>query len=127
YQRVVLVFAEQAGRVEDTRVVDAELDEPPRAVGVFVDEFGLVDDGVVRLADGAAHGGEEFTDRLGRLDLTHHLAGLNGAAGLGQFDVDDVTELVGGEFGDSDRGGGAVDREPLVLARVFEVGGVGHL
>ena len=43
------------------------------------------------------------------------------AAGFGKLHVDDVTQLLLGEVGDSDSGGVALHGNPLVLGRIAAV------
>ena len=93
---------------------------------VLVDGVGGVDDGVVDRDHLALDRGEELADALGRLDLADLLAGGRRGAHGGQFDVDDVTELLGGVVGDADGDGVALDEDPLVVGGVLQCGLVGH-
>src|SRR5271154_2416705 len=77
----------------------AHLGEPARAQGVAVDLLGIVAqrfiDGHHRAIDRAV----VVIDRFHRLDLGTWLALAEGGAKLGEFDMDDVADLAGGEAG----------------------------
>jgi hypothetical protein len=77
--------------------------------------------------DLAVHGRVEIADRFDGFDLTEAVAGKDVVAGVGQLDVDDVGQLVDGEFGDAQGTLVAVDFDPLVrfrVAQLFRIHGV---
>jgi hypothetical protein len=105
---------------------DGNGEEPAGSVGVGIDEFGRVDDGLIRFDNVSRNGCEQFADRLGRLRFTDDGTSRNGSSGLGKIDVDDVAESVGCVLGDSDDGRVAFDANPFVFGGVFEVTGNVH-
>lgn len=108
-----------------TLLVDFDTDDPAAAVGVILGN--LVDDGGLLLESGvgssnlALDGGVDVAGRFDRLDGTNGVALINEiASGLGEFDVDDVTELLRGVFGNANDAGLAVCRQvnPFVVLGV---------
>lgn len=63
----------------------------------------------------------QIRDGLGRLDLAERLTLFYSGAGLGEVDVDDVSELVLGVVGDTDSYPGVLGARPQVLAVVAQV------
>src|SRR5699024_11344286 len=99
----------------------SDLEQPAFAVGVGVEQSGRVHGRLVEGHDLTGHRGVEVGDGLRRLDLSARLTGGDGVADLGQVDIDDLAEGVGGDGGDADLDGlvdelvgGTVD--PLVSA-----------
>src|SRR5471032_2688603 len=96
--------------------------EQPGRVGVGVDRFRRVDDGVV---DGDDFAGHRRVDVAGRFHRFHHggvVAGAVGGADFRHFDEDDVAQRVLRELGDAD-GDGAVGflTYPFVGGGVLQV------
>ena len=110
----------------DTVLVELDLGDPAAAVAVvlghLVDGGGLLLEDLVDGEDLAADGSEDVRRGLDGLDGADAVTLLDEvAAGLGELDVDDVTELLGGVLGDADDSGLVVGGEvdPLVLLGVL--------
>lgn len=90
-------------------------------LGHLVDGAGLLLEGAVGGGDGAGDGAVDVGGALDRLDGAEGVAGDELLALLGQLDVDDVAELLGGVLGDADDAGrlGRVQVDPLVIFGVF--------
>src|SRR5699024_12056798 len=106
----------------------SDLEQPAFAVGGGVQPSRGVHGHFVECHDVTGDRGVEVGDGIRRLDLSAGLTGGDGVADLGQVDVDDLAEGVGGDGGDADLDGladelvgGTVD--PLVLSGVGVVFG----
>src|SRR5918996_2874079 len=109
--------------VDLRRGAEADPAEPAVALGAAVDLGGIVGERAVDLDHLSAHRRIDVARRLDALDHGHRLGLADLPADLGQFDEDDVAELVLRVFADADRGGIAVHADPLVLPGVT---GIGH-
>ena len=94
------------------RIVDAELDQPARAVGVVGEELDVPGHLVVDLDDLAGDRGVQVADALDALDLAEALAGGEPGPDGRQLDHGQVGQLVHGELGDADRGDVALEVRP---------------
>lgn len=85
-------------------IANLNLSNPSILLGAGVDGLGVVLQNGVTLDDLAGDGGEDIGSRLDGLDSTDGLTGGDLEVGLWELNEDDVTEGVGGVFGDTDLG-----------------------
>lgn len=122
---LVLLLTHEGLELLDARLVDLDLCDPAAAVGVV---FGHLVDGAGLLLEAEVDLGDLAAD--GRVDVGGALDGLDGADGvalgdlralLGELDVDDVAQGVGGVLGDADdaRLLVGVEVDPLVVLCVL--------
>lgn len=109
-----------------TLLVNLDLDDPAAAVAVIlrnlVDDGGLLLEADVALDDLAADRGVDVAGALDGLDGADGVTLVDEVAGgLGELDVDNVAELLGGVLGDANGGALAVGGEvnPLVVVSVL--------
>src|SRR5438132_7483601 len=99
---------------------------PAVAIRLRVHELRLLDDLHVALQHLARDGAVDIGGGLHRLHHTEARELADRRALLGQLDEDDIAQLLLREVGDPDRGGIAVETDPLVLLRVAQVLRNGH-
>lgn len=127
---LVRLSIHQLVKLLGTLLVDLDLDDPAAAVAIIlgdlVDGGGLLLQQGVTLDDLAPDGGVDVAGRLDGLDGTNGVAGVDKVARrLGEFDVDDVTKLLGGVLRDANGGGLAVGGQVdpfVVLGVLFDEG-----
>src|SRR5450759_52886 len=114
------------GRVEEVLKLGAVREPDPQhpagAIWVAVDDLGRREEARVPFENLPGHGREEVADGLHGLHDAERRELREHATGLGQFDEDDVTKLVGGMLGDPDRRNVPLDADPLMLFRVAKIG-----
>src|SRR3954454_12988127 len=116
--RVLLVLF---GLHHDFQVVrggESDLDQPAVAVGILVEQLGIVHHGVVDLDDLARDGREHFGHGLDRLDRAELVVGVEHLADLRQLHEHHLAQLLLRELGDPDHTEIVLDAEPLVLPRI---------
>ena len=112
---------------EEVRIGHLDRADPALAVGVAVEQFGLVLQRGVHGGDGAGDGGVDVAHRLRAPDLGERVVRSDGGPDLGKFDEHDVSERVLGVVGDADRHGIAVAPAPLMVRGVAQVVGDVHI
>ena len=122
---LVLLGAHQRLKVLDTLLVQHDLGNPAAAgrvvLGDLVDGAGLLLEAAVDVGDLARNGGVDVGGRLDGLDGANGIACTNFLALLGELDVDDVTQGLGGVLGDANdtRCLVGVEVDPLVVLGVL--------
>src|SRR5260221_7136803 len=119
HERLVGLRVHQAGHRGG--IGELDLDHPGRAMGIRVDDLGLVDEAGVHLGHRAGHRRVELGDRLDRLHRSEYLVRGDGAPHLGELQEHDVTELLLRVVRDPDHAERALDADPLVLLRIAAV------
>lgn len=92
--------------LELSSIGNLNLSDPALALGAGVDSLCVVLQNVVAADNLAGHGGEDVRSGLDGLDGTDGLAGADLKVGFGELNEDNVTQGVGGVFGDTDLGCG---------------------
>lgn len=90
--------------IELSSISDLNLSDPALTLGALVDGLSLILKDAVTLDNLASNGGEDIGGRLDGLDSADGLAGDDLEVGLGKLYVNDITQGVGGVFGDTDLG-----------------------
>ncbi len=116
---LLVVFLAAHELVQLRRVAHLHLNHPPLAVRVGVHARRVALELVVDLDDLARPAAVEIARGLDRLDLAEALVGGDFRADLGEVDVGDVGQLIGGELGDADGDDVAVGFVPFVALVVF--------
>src|SRR5579862_881919 len=100
-----------------------DLDHPPVAIRVCVDQGGLFVESRIDREHGAGDRRHEIGDRLHGLDGAEHLVRAQMRADFRQLHEHDVAQLTLRVVGDANPGGlGAVDANVFVIFRVEQVG-----
>ena len=97
---------------------EPDLDQPPVAVRILVEQLGIVHHGVVDLDHLARDGREHLGDRLDRLDRAELVVGVEHLADLRQLHEHHLAQLLLRELGDAEHAEIVLDAEPLVLPRI---------
>ena len=79
-----------------------DFDQPARAIGILVDQAGIVAQSFIDCRHLAVGRQIERTYRFDGFERAEFLAFRKGGPGLGQFDIGDVAQLVLGKIGNSD-------------------------
>lgn len=91
-------------RIQLSRVRDLNLCNPALALRASIDGLGLIIEDNVTADDLARDGGEHVRSGLDRLNGPDGLASGNLKVGLGEFNIDNLAQGVGGVVGDTDLG-----------------------
>ena len=102
-------------------VIECDLKNPALAVRVAVDDARIVRGLTVHVPHRAGDRADQGFDGLRRFQLDDLVARLDASAYLRQIDENQVSQLVGGVFGDADHRGVHTGVDPHMLVGIFQM------